>query len=239
MNLIPDPSPAEGSPRWSGTPGQHRVVSFLCHVETLQNLPSAARTRRPSARKPCPWPRKNARPRPPPGRSTPTPNASTSSRKPLKRQVRPLWARRRGHGARAAPTAGCPPRTGTGTGHFKESRRPLLAATGPICRCRCLAAWRRPLPALVNSPVRRPCQVLAVPPSGFDARQHQPAADWPPSPSQLRAPGRGPGTPATVRPWPFRCCRAGGEAMELRQLRFRNDAALAGAPRAAFVCALH
>ena len=47
--------------------------------------------------------------------------------------------------------------------------------------------------------------------------------------------------PAAVRPWPFTAAAlaVSVEAMELRQLRFRDDATLAGAPRAAFVRTLH
>jgi hypothetical protein len=52
--------------------------------------------------------------------------------------------------------------------------------------------------------------------------------------SYVRQPG-GPGTPAVVRPWPFAAdaLTVSVEALELHQLRFRDDAALAGALRAA------
>ncbi|AMJ64190.1 DUF3891 family protein [Hymenobacter sp. PAMC 26628] len=52
--------------------------------------------------------------------------------------------------------------------------------------------------------------------------------------SYVRQPG-GPGTPAAVRPWPFAAdaLAVSVEAVELHQLRFRDDAALAGALRTA------
>ena len=53
-------------------------------------------------------------------------------------------------------------------------------------------------------------------------------------PHYVRQPG-GPGTPVVVRPWPFvaDALAVSVEASELHQLRFRDDAALAGALRTA------
>ena len=55
----------------------------------------------PSVPKPCAWSSKAARPKPPPGRSTATPTAFISGKKPLKRRWRPPWGR---HWTRPRPS---------------------------------------------------------------------------------------------------------------------------------------
>ncbi len=69
------------------------------------------------------------------------------------------------HGRRTAPVAGRQPAAGAGAGDFKKSHRHLLADAGPTRRYRFIAAERG------HYPVRRLCQVLDVPASGYYAWQ--------------------------------------------------------------------
>ena len=118
-----------------------------------------------------------------------------------------------------------PLRAGAGTGHFKKSHRPLPTATGPMRRCRCLAAGRdhyQPwlTPPCGGSARHWPCRPAALMlgslrSSGQGGPEHAGPGNgvdqgfWlpqtlrrPPSAASGPAPSRAPGAPSApcVRP---------------------------------------